>query len=141
MHCNTFCQKLEVKTMPIPSWVTMIATVLLQLVILLIAAGIIILIRQHFRFFKRLHVVPVDVWPPFLLTFIYWLSHQQVGGSLIPQVAIIWLTAGLIALVWQIFTDPKMTYRRYLVLFWRLSDLLLAISWLVVAIYMVVESI
>ena len=64
--------------MPIPSWVTMIATVLLQLVILLIAAGIIILIRQHFRFFKRLHVVPVDVWPPFLL-----LVETSAGRRLI----------------------------------------------------------
>ncbi|GAF35792.1 DUF3397 family protein [Lentilactobacillus farraginis] len=122
--------------MRFPLWAAITATFLMQLIGLLLIAGIIIFIRKKRAGLKRLPIVPVDFWPPCLLYFIYQLSDSRPTGSLIPQVMIIWMVIGLGGLLWQILMDPQMTLRRFLILFWRLSDLVLLISWLGVFIYM-----
>ncbi|MFD1124924.1 DUF3397 family protein [Lentilactobacillus raoultii] len=116
--------------MQFPSWTVMTVVFLGQLVFLLLVASIMILIRKNRSIKNRFAIVPIDLWPPFLLVFIQQLSGTISERSVLPQIVIIWMTIGLVVLLWQILTDREMTYRRFFVLFWRLSDLLLVIGWL-----------
>ncbi|MCV3741634.1 DUF3397 domain-containing protein [Lentilactobacillus hilgardii] len=125
--------------MQFPSWATMIAVFFMQLAVLLFIATVMILIRKKIMPHKRLKVVPVDLWPPFILFFIHQLSASAASGSVIPQIVIIWMTISLVALLWQILTDKKMTLRRFFVLFWRLSDLVLLVSWICTFVYMIIQ--
>ncbi|MGP3640736.1 DUF3397 family protein [Lentilactobacillus hilgardii] len=126
--------------MQFPSWATMIAVFFMQLAVLLFIATVMILIRKKIMPHKRLKVVPVDLWPPFILFFIHQLSASAASGSVIPQIVIIWMTISLVALLWQILTDKKMTLRRFFVLFWRLSDLVLLVSWICTFVYMIIQA-
>ncbi|MCI1923436.1 MAG: DUF3397 domain-containing protein [Lentilactobacillus buchneri] len=126
--------------MQFPSWATMIAVFFMQLAVLLFIATVMILIRKKIMPHKRLKVVPVDLWPPFILFFIHQLSASAASGSVIPQIVIIWMTISLVALLWQILTDKKMTFRRFFVLFWRLSDLVLLVSWICTFVYMIIQA-
>lgn len=116
--------------MQFPSWAVMTVVFLGQLFFLLLVASIMILIRKNRSIKNRFAIVPIDLWPPFLLAFIQQLSGTISERSVLPQIVIIWMTIGLVVLLWQILTDREMTYRRFFVLFWRLSDLLLVIGWL-----------
>lgn len=106
--------------------------VALQVLVLLALAFFVVLIKK-IKFLKtRIKINPLDLWPPFLIVFIHQLSSNGPHGTLVPEVLVVWFAVALGILIWRIFTDQQMNYRKTLILLWRLSDLLLFIAWLVV---------
>ncbi len=126
--------------MQFPLWATISVTFFIQLIVLLIVASLIVIIKKQKRLRNLVRIIPVDSWPPLLLFFIYQISQHLQTGSLLPEVVIVWLCLGLFTLLWQIMIDSEMTYRRFFILFWRLSDLVLVIGWIVVTVIVFLKA-
>ncbi|KRM52141.1 hypothetical protein FC95_GL001335 [Lentilactobacillus kefiri DSM 20587 = JCM 5818] len=126
--------------MHVSPWMTATATFFVQLLILFIVAGFLVVLRKNQFFRSKVKIKPLDFWPPILLYFIHEISKNGLSGSFIPEVVIVWLGLTLIVLIWQIFTNPHLTYRKFFVTFWRFSDLFLFFCWIVVGIYVIFEA-
>lgn len=127
--------------MHISPWMTDTATFLIQLLILFLVAGFLVVLRKNAFFRLKFSIKPIDFWPPILLYFIHDISKRGLSGSFIPEVVIVWLGLTLIVLVWQIFTNPKLSYKQFFVTFWRFSDLFLFGCWVIVGIYIIFGAI
>lgn len=119
---------------------TNIAIFLGQLLVLLIVAGIVISIKKKVLTHRQVRMTPVDFWPPILLLFIHQISINGLSNSLLPQVVVIWIGISLLILFWQIFSNQKLTYKKFFVIFWRFGDLIVFISWIGVVIYVIYQS-
>lgn len=121
-------------------WMTAIITFLLQFVILILIAGFIRALKKSAPFKSHIKIAPLDLWPPVLLVFIHQISRNSLAESYIPEVVIVWLSLCLMILLWKIFTDETLTYKKFFVFFWRFSDLLLFLCWIVVGFYIIIEK-
>lgn len=127
--------------MHISPWMTNTATFLFQLLILFIVAGFLVILRKNQYFRSKVAIKPLDFWPPILLYFIHEISKEGLSGSFIPEVVIVWLGLTLIVLIWQIFSNPKLTYKKFFVTFWRFSDLFLFFCWIVVGLFVIFQAV
>ncbi|EHO54049.1 hypothetical protein HMPREF9104_00279 [Lentilactobacillus kisonensis F0435] len=121
-------------------WMTAIGTFLLQFLILILIAGFIQALKKSAIFKSRIKISPLDLWPPVLLIFIHQISRNSLAESYIPEVVIVWLGVCLIVLLWKIFKDRDLTYKKFFIFFWRFSDLLLFLCWVSVALYVIIQK-
>ncbi|GHP14994.1 hypothetical protein YK48G_24190 [Lentilactobacillus fungorum] len=121
-------------------WLTATGTFIFQFFILLMVALLTRALKKWLAARSRVKLSPLDFWPPLLLVFIHQLSQNGFAESYIPEVVIVWLGICLIVLLWRIFSDETLTYKKFFVFFWRFSDLFLFVCWFVVAIDVIIQK-
>lgn len=117
------------------SIVTLATYILVQILVLFLLAFVIHLLQKNQTIKRIIKIHPLDVWPPFLIYFIYDLSGHFLNESLIPHVIFVWMLVALISTIWQILNDHKLTYGRFFLRFWRMSDLVLFVAWISVVFF------
>lgn len=88
------------------------------------------ILSKKFPNFKRL-----DIFSLFLLVAINFLSEEMMNFSLVPFIICVLSAYGLIMALYDAFSQGQIIYKRFLVRFWRITDLLLLVIYFCLLIF------
>nr|WP_268913763.1 DUF3397 family protein [Lentilactobacillus sp. SPB1-3]MCZ0977820.1 DUF3397 family protein [Lentilactobacillus sp. SPB1-3] len=84
---------------------------------------------------KHVKLIPLDLWPPFFILTIYQLTVHYEKVAILPYVICGWIIVALVVLGRRIFTDQQFTYKKSLLMLWRIADLWFPLAWILIIIF------
>lgn len=90
---------------------------------LLISGFILVLLKRVINRPCLNRIKAIDIFPIFALIAIPVLTLNQHGNTYLPSLIFLWMMIGIVWILYLIFTTGDLILKRFLIAFWRFSDL------------------
>lgn len=90
----------------------------------LLVCGLILVVMKRILNQPRLNrLKPIDLFPIFAMIAIPILTINQHGNTFLPGLICLWMIIGMIWIIYQIISTGELVLKKFLLAFWRFSDL------------------
>ncbi|GLB47029.1 hypothetical protein WR164_10080 [Philodulcilactobacillus myokoensis] len=117
----------------------LLLAVCIQIIIIIILSILKKIISKKSKFIYSIRLM--DLLPPFLLYFIYRLTLNVHGYSIMPYIVIVWMLIGIGLTIYEGYFQKDINLKLFYKIFWRIGDILLSVSWLFSIIWAMVTKI